>query len=268
MDRPGASHPPPPPQALSGHQHRMLEVVLGCVEQGLSQRATAREVGVSNSAVSQLLKRLGLAWPVTPAQIERLLALPVTVPADRSSPHPHFNRAEPGALGGAALEDAHRASGVLAGAGGDGHLGADQHPEVLGRVIEAGRDHSIEAAGSVAAGDDPSVVGEGLEVAADRGLRELQDRAELRDRELVAVEEEQDPAPRHVGEDGEAVEDGGLGGGGHYIRVSGYNETPCALPGKGRSERAEAATAEGSDAGRDAMKRAGGCWGSWWRGVV
>ncbi len=62
-------------------------------------------------------------------------------------------------------------------------------------------DHLIEAARAFAAGDEPAVVGEELEVAAHRRLRELQDRAQLSDRELVSVEEQKNAASRRVSED-------------------------------------------------------------------
>ena len=50
------------------------------------------------------------------------------------------------------------------------------------------------------------------------------DRAQLPDRQLVTVEEEQNAAPRRVGENAEAIEDGVSRRGGHiypYIRIEG-----------------------------------------------
>ena len=53
-------------------------------------------------------------------------------------------------------------------------------------------------------------------MAADRGLRKLEDGAELRDRQLVALEHEQHAAAGGVGQGGQVVEDCGF----HpYIRM-------------------------------------------------
>jgi len=60
-------------------------------------------------------------------------------------------------------------------------------------------------------------------VAADRGLGKLHDGAKLVDRELVALEGEQEPAPRRVGEGGHLPEEGGrLQSINPFIRIEGY----------------------------------------------
>ena len=46
-------------------------------------------------------------------------------------------------------------------------------------------------------------------MAADRGLRKLHDPAQLRHRQFVAIEEQQEPAAGGVRQRGEVVEDGG-----------------------------------------------------------
>jgi len=59
---------------------------------------------------------------------------------------------------------------------------------------------------------------------AHRRLRQLKCAAQLSDRELMAVEEEQDATPRRVSENAEAIEDGVSRGGSHiypYIRIKG-----------------------------------------------
>ena len=55
---------------------------------------------------------------------------------------------------------------------------------------------------------NPAAVDQRLEVPADGGLRQLHDGAQLGDRQLVAVEQQQQAAARGVGERREVVEDG------------------------------------------------------------
>jgi hypothetical protein len=61
-------------------------------------------------------------------------------------------------------------------------------------------------------------------VAADGRLRELKDRSQLIDGELVPLEGEQQPAPRWVGEGGHLSEEGRRGQTiNPFIRIKGYN---------------------------------------------
>ena len=76
---------------------------------------------------------------------------------------------------------------VLFGAGRTGHFRADKHPELFRVVVEAGGDELIEARRRFAASHEPPVVRQGLEVATDRGLWELEDSAKLSDRKFVPV---------------------------------------------------------------------------------
>ena len=52
-----------------------------------------------------------------------------------------------------------------------------------------------------------------LEMPAHGGLRELERGLELPDRQLLALQREQDPAPNRVGQRAQAIEDGGGGQG-------------------------------------------------------
>jgi hypothetical protein len=52
-------------------------------------------------------------------------------------------------------------------------------------------------------------VGEGLQVTADRRLRKLEHRAELRHGQLLRFDQQEQPIPRDVGEGEKIVEDGG-----------------------------------------------------------
>ena len=65
----------------------------------------------------------------------------------------------------------------------------------------------------------PSGVGQRLQVTADRRLRELEDGAQLRHRQLVALEHQQHPAAGRVGQGREVLENRGI----HpYIRMKCY----------------------------------------------
>src|SRR5882757_6282903 len=83
--------------------------------------------------------------------------------------------------------------------------------------------------GAVGPGRDPATVGQRLEVPADRRLGKLHDSTKLGHRELMPVEEQQEPASRGVRERGEVVVDGG-GGLAHgvllypLIRMEGYHK--------------------------------------------
>ena len=117
----------------------------------------------------------------------------------------------------AAAEHAAEPSGVLIGAGGQAHLLAQQRPEPPRRgpaVVE----RQACSSGSCRRGATRPIrrPSKRLQVAADRRLRQLQDGAELRDRELVALEHQQHAAAGGVGQSGQVVENCGF----HpYIRM-------------------------------------------------
>ena len=110
-------------------------------------------------------------------------------------------------LRAAAREDALQPPLVLAGGGRRRHLLANQRPEPARARIEVVERHAVEAARAVAPGADPIVVRERLQVAADARLRHLQDRAQLRHRQLVLFEQEQNPAAGRVGQRRHVLED-------------------------------------------------------------
>ena len=98
----------------------------------------------------------------------------------------------------------------------------------------------VVAAGAVAPRRHPAGVRQRLQVPADRRLRQLQHRAELRHRQLVPLEDEQHAAARRVRERRQVVEDGGVGTSFYpYIRMETYIEigqcqplcalTPCSV---------------------------------------
>ena len=114
--------------------------------------------------------------------------------------------------GAAGREHATDAAGVLARRRQRRRALAHQLPEALGVRLEAARAHAVAAARPLLAHVQPAVAGEHLEVAAHRRLRQLHDRAQLRDGELVALEHEQQPAARRLGEVAHALEQAGAGG--------------------------------------------------------
>ena len=67
------------------------------------------------------------------------------------------------------------------------HLLADKQPQTACRRIELG--HFVQVARPLGARGDPAAVAQRLQVPAHRRLRELHDGAQLRDGQLVAIEE-------------------------------------------------------------------------------
>ena len=106
--------------------------------------------------------------------------------------------------------DALQAALILRGRRRRPDLLADQQPQSRRAAgVELVARHRVEVARALGARRNPAAVGQRLQVAADRRLRELHDAAELRHRQLVPVEQQQDAAARRVGQRGEVVEDGG-----------------------------------------------------------
>ena len=87
-------------------------------------------------------------------------------------------------------------------------LFANERPEPPGGRIEVVARHRVEIARAFGARRNPAGVGEGLQMPADRRLRELHDAAQLRHGQLVPVEQQQNAAARRIGERGEVIEDG------------------------------------------------------------
>ena len=79
-------------------------------------------------------------------------------------------------------------------------LGPDQLPQPPRRRIELGELQRVKPARAIAPRLHPAFVGERLEMPADRRLRQLQHRAELRDRELVTLEQRQHAAAHGIGQ--------------------------------------------------------------------
>ena len=86
-------------------------------------------------------------------------------------------------------EHAVRAARILRRDRRAGELIAHDGPQVARGWLELAEHHLVESARSFAAGDEPAVVGQQLEMAADRGLRQLQDGAQLADRKLIPVKQ-------------------------------------------------------------------------------
>src|SRR4051812_43888191 len=111
---------------------------------------------------------------------------------------------------------------MLGGAGVD-DLVADDVPEPAAGGVESLRREPIVPARTRRARLDPSLGGQHLEMPADGGLGQLEDRAELVDGQLVALEGEEQPAPRWVGEGCHLPEQGGGGQSiNPFIRIKGY----------------------------------------------
>src|SRR3979409_480310 len=66
-------------------------------------------------------------------------------------------------------------------------------------------------------------------MAVSRRLRQLHDAAELGDRQLMAVEQQQDAAARRVGQRRQGIEDCGRARIHPYNRMKGYNDEPCGV---------------------------------------
>ena len=96
---------------------------------------------------------------------------------------------------------------VLIGAGRDADLLAKQRPQPPRRLAQLVERQRVVAAGPVPPGRDPAGVGQRFQVPADGGLRQLEDRAQLRHRQLVPFEHEQHPAARGIGQRRQVVED-------------------------------------------------------------
>ena len=68
----------------------------------------------------------------------------------------------------------------------------------------------VVAAGAVAPRRHPARVRQRLQMPADRGLRQLQHRAQLADRQLLALEQQQHPAAGRIGQRRKVIEDCGI----------------------------------------------------------
>ena len=106
-------------------------------------------------------------------------------------------------------EHALQAVVILRGGTRAAHLFAHEQPQPAGRRVEAFPRHRVEPARALRTRRDPPGVGQRLEVPADRGLRQLQHGAQLGDRQLMRLEQQEQPVTRDVGQCREVVEDGG-----------------------------------------------------------
>jgi hypothetical protein len=104
------------------------------------------------------------------------------------------------------------AAGVLLRARGIGDLVAHDLPEALSAVVHAFAEAPVEAARAFGASGHPAAIGERLQVPADGRLRDLHHRADLGDRQLLPLEQQEDAAPGQVSQDGQVREDGRGGG--------------------------------------------------------
>src|SRR5690606_21794012 len=109
----------------------------------------------------------------------------------------------------------------------------DQTPEPPRRRVEARLDQTVETTRAVRTHGDPPLVGQDLEVTADRRLRELEHRTQLAHRQLVTLEDAEEPRPRRVGQRRQPVEDRHLRL--HTIRPAGWK----VAGGTGGVKRAE-----------------------------
>ena len=118
-----------------------------------------------------------------------------------------------------------RASWSAPGVAGD--LLAQQRPQPARVRVALVQRQRVVAAGAVAARRHPARVRQRLQVPADRRLRQLQHRAQLRDRQLVPLEDEQHPAAGRIRQRREVVENGrGI----HpYIRINSLIQEPGRL---------------------------------------
>jgi hypothetical protein len=102
------------------------------------------------------------------------------------------------------------AARILIGAIRQADLLAQERPEPprgMSALVERER---VVAAGAVPSRADPPGIRQSLEMAADRGLGELQDGAQLADSQLLALEHQQHPAPGRVRKRSEVIEDRGF----------------------------------------------------------
>jgi hypothetical protein len=96
---------------------------------------------------------------------------------------------------------------------------ANEEPKPGRSVVESTLD-SVQAAGALRPRRHPAIVHQYLEMPGDRALRQLEDGAQLRNRELVAFEQCHESAARCIRQSGEAVENRGRSGHYHpYIRM-------------------------------------------------
>ncbi len=114
-------------------------------------------------------------------------------------PLPRGRREELRRLRAALGQHGFGAAGVLLGGRGLAGLFANQRPQPRGRLVE-GRGQTVVARSAIATRDHPAVVGQGLEVAADGRLRQLQHGAQLGDRQLEPLEQDEQPAAHGIGE--------------------------------------------------------------------
>jgi hypothetical protein len=116
-------------------------------------------------------------------------------------------------------EDALHALRVAARRGQRLRLLAHGRPQATRRAIERAQVEAVAVGRAVAARREPAGVGEDLEVPAHRRLRQLHDGAQLGHRQLMALQQEEQPRADGIGEGREAVVEGGVF---HpYIRMKG-----------------------------------------------
>lgn len=136
------------------------------------------------------------------------------------------------AVGLALVEDGAEAARIFAEFGGGAHLLAHGAPECasLGRKVV--QDEAVERGGALAASGDPAAVGEDLEVAADGGLRKLDNLGDFAHGEFLGLEEAEDAQADHLAECGEAVGDGdGRGRAFHpFMRMNGRTKIDGVKP--------------------------------------
>ena len=106
---------------------------------------------------------------------------------------------------------------------------ANERPQPPRGGVEIVPGRRIQVARALGAGSNPSAVGQGLQVAAHRRLRQLHDDAQLGHGQLLAIQQQQDAAARRIGKGREVIENGrrrGESGSRHlfnpYIRMKGY----------------------------------------------
>src|SRR5262249_46942942 len=123
---------------------------------------------------------------------------------------------------------------------------AQQRPQPT-RMIAIVQRYRVVATRAVAARDYPSAVGQGLQMTADRRLRELKDRTQLRDGQLVTLQKQQHAAAGRIREGAEVVKNGRTYGRHLLIRISGFmvtrRELACQATEEHRKRRARDETA-------------------------
>ena len=104
-------------------------------------------------------------------------------------------------------QDALEPPRVLIRPGRRADLVPQQGPQPPRRRVALVERQGVVPARALAARHDPVRISQRLQMPAHRGLRQLKDRAELRHRQLMPIQQEQHPAPRGVREDRQVVED-------------------------------------------------------------